>query len=417
MHKYLTMPILSKDTEPQSSEELISLELAYGAHNYAPLPVVISHGMGVHVWDMEGRQYYDFLSAYSALNFGHCHPRLVSAMKDQISRLTLTSRAFHNNLLGPCEEMLCNQFGFDKALMMNSGAEAVETALKLARKWAYLNKGIADNKAMITVVANNFHGRTTGIISFSTDKSSREGFGPFMHGYYVVPYNDLSSLEEAFKNEHMCAFLLEPIQGEAGVILPDEGYLRGVRELCTKYNVLMIADEIQTGMGRTGKLLCLNYEEVQADILILGKALGGGMLPVSAVLCNDAIMLNIKPGEHGSTFGGNPLAARLCMESLAILNEEHLIDNSFELGIEFRARINKIQSPMIKEVRGKGLFNAIRLHNTELSGYDVCLALMKNGLLAKQTHGNIIRFAPPLVINGTQLDECCGIIEKTFNEL
>ena len=400
-----------------NAEEAMELENTYGAHNYAPLPVVIARGEGVFVWDTEGKKYYDFLAAYSALNHGHCHPRLVEALREQAGILTLTSRAFYNNLLGQCEEALTKLFGYDKALMMNSGAEAVETALKLARRWAYTVKGIQDSHAVIVVAANNFHGRTTGIISFSTDKSAREGFGPYMNGYFTVPFNDLESLEEAFQNPHVCAYLFEPVQGEAGVIIPDDGYIKGVRDLCTKYNVLMIADEIQTGMGRTGKLLCVDHENVHPDMIILGKALGGGMLPVSVVLCNDDIMLNIKPGEHGSTFGGNPLAARVTMEAIQTLIDEKLVENSNTLGVRFRERMSAIKHPLIREVRGKGLFNAIRLNPSEITGYDVCVRLKNNGLLAKQTHGNVIRFAPPLIITAEQLEECCDIIEKTFSEI
>ena len=400
-----------------SSSEAMDLENKYGAHNYAPLPVVIERGEGVYVWDTEGKKYFDFLSAYSALNHGHCHPRLVHALREQAGLLTLTSRAFYNNLLGQCEEFMVSLFGYDKVLMMNSGAEGVETALKLARRWGYVRKGIQDGHATIAVVANNFHGRTTGIISFSTDKSAREGFGPYMNGYFTVPYSDLESLEEAFQNPNICAFLFEPIQGEAGVILPDDGYIAGVRELCTKYNILMIADEIQTGLGRTGKLLCVDHENVKPDMIILGKALGGGMLPVSAVLCNDDIMLTINPGEHGSTFGGNPLAARVTIEALQTLLDENLVENSHTLGIRFRERMNAIKNPLIREVRGKGLFNAIRINPSDVTAYDICVHLKNNGLLAKQTHGNVIRFAPPLVITLSQLEECCDIIEKTFAEI
>ncbi len=409
---------IDKDTVRHvNTEEAIELENTFGAHNYAPLQVVIARGEGVFVWDTEGKRYYDFLSAYSALNHGHCHPRLVEALRDQAGVLTLTSRAFYNNLLGQCEQMLTNLFGYDKALMMNSGAEAVETAIKLARRWGYAVKGIADSRAVICVAANNFHGRTTTIISFSTDKSARDGFGPYTNGFFTVPYNDLESLEDAFKNEHVCAYLFEPVQGEAGVIVPDEGYIQGVRDLCTKYNVLMIADEIQTGMGRTGKLLCVDHENVHPDMIILGKALGGGLLPASAVLCDDSIMLTIKPGEHGSTFGGNPLAARVTIEAIQTLLDENMVENSNALGIRFRERMKAIKSPMIREVRGKGLFNAIRLNPSDVTGYDLCVHLKNNGLLAKQTHGNVIRFAPPLIMSAEQLEECCDIIEKTFGDI
>jgi len=407
-------------TKITNSEEAINLEDKYGAHNYKPLPVVIKKGEGVHVWDMEGKRYYDFLSAYSALNHGHCHPRLVEAVKEQVGTLTLTSRAFYNNYLGEAEEYLATTFGYDKVLMMNSGAEAVETAIKLARRWGYDKKGIPENKAVIVTAFNNFHGRTTGIISFSTDRSSKRGFGPFMPGHLTIAYNDLKALEEAFiQNENICGFLVEPIQGEAGVVVPDEGYMAGVRKLCTKYNVLFIADEIQTGMGRTGKMLCCEYDNVMPDILVLGKALSGGMMPISAALCNDDIMLNIKPGEHGSTFGGNPLASRLMIESVKIIQEEKLVVNSFALGEIFRERMCAMDSPIIDLVRGKGLFNAIRIDNTKtsLTGWDVCLALKENGLLAKQTHNNVIRFAPPLIITQDQLEDCCNIIKRTLNSL
>lgn len=405
-------------TESISSEEAIRLEDKYGAHNYKPLPVVFARAKGVHVWDPEGKQYFDFLSAYSAVNQGHCHPRLVDVVKDQAEILTLTSRAFYNNWLGPCEEFLCKTFGYQKTLMMNSGAEAVESAIKLARRWGYTQKGIAENQAVILVAEGNFHGRTTGVISFSTDPQARKGFGPFMPGYKIVPYNDLQALEEAIQDKNVCGYLVEPIQGEAGVYVPDEGYLKGIRELCDKYNVLMMADEIQTGLARTGKMLCVDYENVRPDILILGKALSGGMMPVSAVLADDEIMLNIKPGEHGSTFGGNPLACRIAIEAIKIIQEENLIENSYRLGKVFRERMRQIKSPLIKLVRGKGLLNAIVINDSEESktAYNICLALKENGLLAKQTHGNIIRFAPPLVITEAEINECCDIIEKTITE-
>ena len=399
-----------------NSDQAINLENQYGAHNYQPLPVVISRGEGVNVWDPEGKHYFDFLSAYSALNHGHCHPRLIEVVKEQVGTLTLTSRAFYNNYLGEAEECLAMTFGYDKVLMMNSGAEAVETGLKLARRWGYDKKGIADNKAVIITAANNFHGRTTGVISFSTEKSAKAGFGPYMPGYITVPFNDLAALEEALQDGNVCAFLVEPIQGEAGVIVPDDGYITGVRKLCTKYNVLFIADEIQTGLGRTGKMLCCNYDNVMPDILILGKALSGGMMPISATLCNDDIMLNIKPGEHGSTFGGNPLASRITVEATKIIQDENLVENSYYLGEVFRKRMHAMGSPIIKLIRGKGLFNAIKINseNTSLSAWDICIKLKENGLLAKQTHDNVIRFAPPLIITKEQLEECCGIIEKTL---
>jgi len=406
----------SENTHTIHSHEDIDLENEFGAHNYKPIPVVISRGEGVHVWDTDGKVYYDFLSAYSALNQGHRHPRLLEVARGQLEKLTLTSRAFYNDKLGLAEQFLAETFGYDKTLMMNSGAEAVETALKLARRWGYDMKGIPDNKAVIIAAAHNFHGRTLGTISFSTDKSSRGGFGPFLPGVEIVNYNDTAGLEKALQSPNICAFLVEPIQGEAGVIVPDGGYLTKVRELCTKYNVLMVADEIQTGLGRTGKMLCCDYEDVHPDVLILGKALSGGFLPVSAVLCNDDIMLNIKPGEHGSTFGGNPMAAVLCVEAIKIIVEEKLSENAYELGFYFRERMNAINSPVIKEVRGKGLFNAIQFNFPEESGkaYQLCIALKDNGLLSKDTHGNTIRFAPPLIITKEQLEECCDLIEKTI---
>jgi len=406
-------------TQILNSEEAIALEYKFGAHNYKPIPVVINRGKGVHVWDVEGNQYYDFLSAYSALNQGHCHDRLLRIVREQIESLTLTSRAFHNDKLGLTEQFLANTFGYNKTLMMNSGVEAVETALKLARKWGYVNKGIAKGEAVIVSAANNFHGRTLGAISFSTDKTSKEGFGPFLPGVSVVTYNNINELEKALQNPKVCAFLVEPIQGEAGVIVPDAGYMTKVRELCTLYNVLFIADEIQTGLGRTGKMLCCEYDNVRPDVLILGKALSGGMMPISVVLCDDEIMMNIHPGEHGSTFGGNPLAAAITIEAIKIIEDEGLAENAFEQGIYFRKRMKAIHSPLIKEIRGKGLFNAIEFTSSPESStaYQFCLSLKENGLLAKETHGNIIRFAPPLIITASQIEECCDIIEKTFGEV
>ena len=399
-----------------NSEEFIDLENKFGAHNYKPIPVVISKGEGVHVWDTEGKCYYDFLAAYSALNQGHRHPRLLEVAREQLENVTLTSRAFYNDKLGLAEQFLAETFDYDKVLMMNSGAEAVESAIKLARRWGYDVKGIPENQAIIIGAAHNFHGRTLGAVSFSTDKSSRGGFGPFIPGVEIINYNDPEALEKALQSPNVCAFLVEPIQGEAGVIVPDEGYLAKVRELCTKYNVLMVADEIQTGLGRTGKMICCDYEDVHPDVLILGKALSGGFMPVSAVLCDDGIMLNIKAGEHGSTFGGNPMAAVLAIESAKIIVEERLAENAYELGQYFRERMKAIKSPIIKEVRGKGLFNAIQFNFPEESkeAYKLCIALKENGLLAKDTHGNTIRFAPPLIINKEQLEECCDIIEKTI---
>lgn len=402
------------------SQIAIDLEEKYGAHNYHPLSVVLSRGEGVHVWDVEGKKYFDFLSAYSAVNQGHCHPRIVNALIEQAKTLTLTSRAFYNNKLGACEEFMAKMFGYDKVLMMNSGAEANETALKLARKWGYLKKGIPTNEAVIVAVQRNFHGRTLAIVSASTDPDSTSNFGPFIPGYQIIPYDDTVALEEALKNKNVCAFWVEPIQGEAGVYVPQDGYLAKARELCTKYNVLLMMDEIQTGLGRTGKLLAGDYENVKGDVLILGKALSGGTMPVSAVLANDEVMLTIKPGEHGSTFGGNPMAAVVAMESLKVLIEEGLIENAFKLGNAFRDRMNllKQKSEHITLVRGKGLLNAVVIapNAKGKTAWDLCVDLMNNGLLAKPTHGDKIRFAPPLVINEQQLDECCKIIEHTvFN--
>ncbi|WP_400193094.1 ornithine--oxo-acid transaminase [Hymenobacter sp. B81] len=408
-------------THQHSSQELMQLEDQYGAHNYHPLPVVLSRGEGVHLWDVEGKHYYDFLSAYSAVNQGHCHPRIIGAMTEQAQRLTLTSRAFFNDQLGRAEKYLCELFGYDKALLMNSGAEAVETALKLARKWGYQEKGIAPNQARIVVAEHNFHGRTTGIISFSTDPDSTGGFGPYMPGYQVVPYDDLAALEAAVQDPHVCAFLVEPIQGEAGVMVPGEGYLAHAHAICKKHNVLLIADEIQTGLGRTGELLASCYDAVHADILVLGKALSGGVLPVSAVLARNEIMLTIKPGQHGSTFGGNPLACAVMVAALDVLIEEKLTENARALGEVFRERMRRVQAKrpeVVELVRGKGLLNAvvIRPHADGRTAWDVCVTLMERGVLAKPTHGDIIRFAPPLVITEEQLHEACDIIEQTILE-
>jgi ornithine--oxo-acid transaminase len=400
------------------SQQAMELEDRYGAHNYHPLPVVLAKGEGVHLWDVEGKHYYDFLSAYSAVNQGHCHPRIVQALVEQAQTLTLTSRAFYNNRLGEAERYLCELFGYDKALMMNSGAEANETAIKLVRKWGYQVKGIPANDAVIVAVERNFHGRTTGIISASTDPDSRNNFGPFMPGYQIIPYNDLAALEVALKNPNVCGFWVEPIQGEAGVYVPEEGYLKCAQELCTKYNVILMMDEIQTGVGRTGKLIASQHEGVHPDMLILGKALSGGTYPVSCVLTSDEIMLTIQPGEHGSTFGGNPLACAVMLESLQVILDEDLINNSARMGEIFRARMNELKekTDIVTTVRGKGLLNAIIIQPTKdgKTAWDVCVRLMENGLLAKPTHGDIIRFAPPLVINEEQLDECCSIIEKTI---
>ncbi len=413
-----------------SSQDLIQMEDKYGAHNYHPLPVVLAKGEGVHVWDVEGKQYFDFLSAYSAVNQGHCHPRIIDALIKQAKELTLTSRAFHSDLLGQYEKYVTEYFYYDKVLPMNTGVEAVETALKLCRKWAYEKKGVPTNEAKIIFVSGNFHGRTMAIISGSVDPSSTKGFGPYMPGLTVIPYNDLDALAEALKDETVAGFLVEPIQGEAGVFVPDDGYLKKAAALCKENNVLFIADEVQTGIARTGRLLatcgncncskgCENNPEVKPDILILGKAMSGGVFPVSAVLANDDIMLCIKPGEHGSTFGGNPLACAVAMAALEVVRDEELAKNADRLGQVFRARMAKLaeQSDLVTLVRGKGLLNAIVINDTEDSStaWDICVALKENGLLAKPTHGNIIRFAPPLVINDEQLDACCTIIENTIN--
>ncbi|QNE41027.1 ornithine--oxo-acid transaminase [Hymenobacter sp. NBH84] len=406
-------------TSTTRSQELMQLEDQYGAHNYHPLPVVLTRGEGARLWDVEGKEYYDFLSAYSAVNQGHCHPRIIGALTAQAKRLTLTSRAFFNDQLGEAEKQLCELFGYDKALLMNSGAEAVETALKLARKWGYEQKGIAPNEAVILVAEHNFHGRTTGIISFSTDPDSTGGFGPYVPGYQVVPYDDLDALADAVQNRHVCAFLIEPIQGEAGVVVPSEGYLKKAYELCHKHNVLFIADEIQTGLGRTGKLLATDYEAVRADVLVLGKALSGGVLPVSAVLADDAVMLTIQPGQHGSTFGGNPLASVVLRAALDVLLDEKLTENAARLGEIFRERMRQVQQQrpkVVTEVRGKGLLNAVVIQPAAdgRTAWDVCVSLMERGVLAKPTHGDIIRFAPPLVISEKQLHAACDVIEKVI---
>ncbi len=400
------------------SHEAIARESRYGAHNYHPLPVVLSRGEGVHVWDTDGKRYFDFLSAYSAVNQGHCHPRIVRALVDQAQKLTLTSRAFYNDKLGLAEEYVCETFGYDKALFMNSGAEANETAIKLARKWGYTVKGIPANQAVIVAAQQNFHGRTTTIISASSDPTARDGFGPYMPGFQMVPYDDTAALEKALSNPNVCALWLEPIQGEAGVYVPHPGYLRTAAALCKQHNVLFMVDEIQTGIARTGKMLACDHESVRPDLLILGKALSGGMLPVSVVLADDEVMLVIKPGEHGSTFGGNPLAAVVCIEALEVVKDENLAANAERLGVIFRARMNALmqKTKMIHAIRGKGLLNAIVINDTPESStaWDTCMALMREGLLAKPTHGNIIRLAPPLVITEDQLQECCDIIERVF---
>tara|TARA_Y100000813_G_scaffold130213_1_gene93912 strand:- start:2047 stop:3294 length:1248 start_codon:yes stop_codon:yes gene_type:complete len=401
-----------------SSAEAIELEERYGAHNYHPLPVVLSKGEGVYLWDCEGKKYFDFLSAYSAVNQGHCHPKIIQSLTNQASILTLTSRAFHNNILGEYEKFITDLFGYDKVLPMNTGVEGGETANKLARKWGYLKKGIPENKARILFAKGNFWGRTLAAISSSDDPVSYKGFGPYMPGYDLIPYNDLEALEQELKDTNVAAFMVEPIQGEAGVVVPDEGYLKGIRELCSKYNVLFIADEVQTGIARTGKMLATDYEDARPDILILGKAISGGVFPVSAVLADDDIMLCIQPGEHGSTFGGNPLACVVAKTALEVVINENLAQNAFELGEKFRAGMNEIiqQSDLVSLVRGKGLLNAIVINDSPESStaYDICLALKENGLLAKPTHGNIIRFAPPLVMNEMELNQCISIIEDTI---
>ncbi|WP_291116678.1 ornithine--oxo-acid transaminase [Empedobacter sp. UBA7248] len=406
----------------EKSAELIALEEKYGAHNYHPLPVVLEKGEGVYVWDVDGKKYFDFLSAYSAVNQGHCHPRIIKALKDQAEKLTLTSRAFYNAELGKYEKFITELFGFDKVLPMNTGAEAVETALKIARKWGYEKKGIPAGEAIIVVCKDNFHGRTTTIISFSNDEDARKNFNPYTSGFEAVEYNDIEALKQILeeKADKICGFLVEPIQGEAGVNVPSEGYLKACEELCKQHNVLFIADEIQTGIARTGKMLAIDHENIDADVLILGKAVSGGAYPVSAVLANDEIMNVIKPGQHGSTYGGNPLAAAVATEALQVVLDEKLAENSEKLGQIFRAEITKMaeEFSLFKSVRGKGLLNAILINDTPESetAWNFCVAMKDNGLLAKPTHGNIIRFAPPLVMNEEQLHECLTIIRKTAQE-
>ena len=408
---------------PLSSADLMALEDAHGAHNYHPLPVVLDRGEGVHVWDVEGKQYFDFLSAYSAVNQGHCHPHIVKALQKQAEKLTLTSRAFYNSNLGPFEKFMTELFGYDKVLPMNSGVEGGETSNKLARKWGYLKKGIPENKARILFAKGNFWGRTLAAISSSDDPLSYKDFGPYMPGYDLIPYNDLEALERELKDPNVCAFMVEPIQGEAGVVVPHEGYLAGVRALCTKYNVLFIADEVQTGIARTGKLLATDYEDARPDLLVLGKALSGGVFPVSAVLADDDVMMCLKPGEHGSTFGGNPLACAVAQAALEVVMDEDLANNAFRLGQRFREAMQALvdESPLLKGVRGRGLLNAVLINDTPESStaWDLCVALKDNGLLAKPTHGNIIRFAPPLVMTADQLEACIDIIAntvRTFNK-
>ena len=403
-----------------SSEEIIKTELLYGAHNYHPLPVVLKRGEGVFLWDVEGKKYYDFLSAYSAVNQGHCHPKIISALINQSKELTLTSRAFYNNILGEYEKFITSLFGYDKVLPMNTGVEGGETAIKLARKWGYEIKKIPKNNAKIIFVEGNFWGRTLAAISSSTDPSSTNGFGPFMPGYEIIPYNDLKSLENSLKDPNVAGFMVEPIQGEAGVVVPDENYLPEAFKLCKKNNVLFIADEVQTGIGRTGKMLCCDHFGIKPDILILGKALSGGVFPVSAILSSNEIMLTIKPGEHGSTFGGNPLACQVAIAALNVVKEEELSDNAKILGIIFREKLNKYinESKIVKSVRGKGLLNAIIINDNNDSNiaWSICLKMASNGLLAKPTHGNIIRFAPPLIIKKDQLDHCINIIISVLKE-
>jgi ornithine--oxo-acid transaminase len=407
--------------ETLGSKDAIALEDKYGAHNYHPLPVVLSRGEGVFVWDAEGKKYYDFLSAYSAVNQGHCHPKIINAMISQAQKLTLTSRAFYNDQLGVYEEYITKYFGFDKVLPMNTGAEAVETAIKLCRKWAYEKKGIAEHEAKIIVCENNFHGRTTTIISFSNDENARKNFGPYTAGFIKIAYDDIDALENVLESEeNIAGFLVEPIQGEAGVYVPSEGYLAKAKQLCENHNVLFIADEVQTGIARTGKLLAVNHEDVKPDILILGKALSGGAYPVSAVLANDEIMNVIKPGQHGSTFGGNPVAAAVAIAALEVVEKENLADNAEKLGRLFRDKLSQYcnHSNIVKLVRGKGLLNAIVINDAEDSStaWDICIAMSEKGLLAKPTHGNIIRFAPPLVMNEEQLLDCVRIITETLAE-
>ena len=400
-----------------TTNDYIAREDKFGAHNYHPLPVVLERGEGVFVWDIEGKKYYDFLSAYSAVNQGHCHPRLVKALSDQAGKLALTSRAFYNDKLGEWEEFMSNYFGYDKMLPMNSGAEGVETALKLARKWGYKVKGIAREKAKIVVCNGNFHGRTITIVSMSSDPDAYNEYGPYTPGFVNIPYNDVMALEDALSDPEVAAFLAEPIQAEAGVFVPEDGFLRAARDLCDQYNVLMIADEIQTGIARTGKMLAVDHENVRPDILILGKAISGGMYPISCVLADDEIMLTIKPGEHGSTYGGNPIAAAVAIEALQIIKDEKLEENSSKMGEIFRKEMRNFKSPFIEEVRGKGLLNAITIKpNNGKEAWDVCLAMKENGLIAKPTHGNIIRFTPPLTITEEQMMDAISKIKAAFKE-
>ncbi len=400
------------------TEEYIAREDRYGAHNYHPLPVVLEKGEGIFVWDVEGKKYFDFLAAYSAVNQGHCHPKIVKALNDQAQKLALTSRAFYNNVLGEWEEYMCNLFGYDKMLPMNSGAEADETALKLARKWAYKVKGIPQDKAKIVVCEGNFHGRTITIISMSSDPDAYRDYGPFTPGFIKIPYNNLEKLEDTLKDPHVAAFLVEPIQAEAGIYIPEDGFLKNASDLCKKNKVLFLADEVQTGLGRTGKMLACDHEGVRPDILILGKAVSGGTIPVSCVLADNEIMLTIQPGEHGSTYGGNPLAGKVAMAAIDVIREENLIENAEKTGEIFRKEMQGIHSGLIREVRGKGLLNAVEIKaDREISAWDVCLAMKKNGLIAKPTHEHIIRFTPPLTITKDQIMDAVGIIKKTFADL
>ena len=401
-----------------TAQSFFKLEEKYGAHNYHPLPVVLERGKGVFLWDVDGKKYYDFLSGYSAVNQGHCHPKIVAALMEQAQKLTLTSRAFYNNLLGEYAKFITEYFGYDKVLPMNTGVEAAETAVKLARRWGYVNKGIPENTAVILFAENNFWGRTLAAISASSDPLSYKNFGPYMPGFELVAYNDLAALEKALQNPAVAAFMVEPIQGEAGVVVPDEGYLSKVKLLCEEYNVLLIADEIQTGLCRTGKMLACDHDNVRPDILVLGKALSGGVLPVSAVLADDEIMLNIKPGEHGSTYGGNPLACKVAMAALTVLKEESMAENAEAMGKLLRTRLAELQSPFIKLIRGKGLLNAIVIeHTNKDAAWELCMELMRNGLLAKPTHGDKIRLAPPLNITAVHIEECVQIISKSLKVL
>ena len=403
-----------------TSKSIIDLEYKYGAHNYHPLPVVLEKGEGVFLWDVEGKKYYDFLSAYSAVNQGHCHPKIISALVNQSNKLTLTSRAFHNNILGQYEKFITEFFGYDKVLPMNTGVEGGETAVKLARKWGYEVKKVTDDSAKIIFVEGNFWGRTLGAISSSTDPSSTNGFGPFMPGYEIIPYNDIESLKDSLKDPNVVAFMVEPIQGEAGVVVPDDDYLKKAYDLCKESNVLFIADEVQTGIGRTGKMLCCEHHGFKPDILILGKALSGGVFPVSAILASDEVMLTIKPGEHGSTFGGNPVACEVAMAALNVIRDEKLAENAAKMGVIFREKLHSYinESKIVEEIRGKGLLNAIIINDEENSdiAWNICLKMAQNGLLAKPTHGNIIRFAPPLIINEEQLNNCIDIIISSLKD-